>query len=236
MRIELNFLLTSNTIPADYRRGFLSFFKMSFEKYDKKIFDLIYNIGAKKDFTFAPFFHLDSFHNQTFYLNKKNLKVLMSIEDDLLGLHFYKAFENVISQEHHFFSNTISLKKVQQIEEKVINSNSVIFKILSPIIIREKLNEEKSWYHTLDSKGIEVLKENLIHSLNEKFDKKTIQALQIEPINIKKTVVTFYKIKMNATLGTIKITGDKKLLEYLYKSGLSSSKKSAGFGMLDILS
>ena len=27
MRIELNFSLTSNTIPADYRRGFLSFFK-----------------------------------------------------------------------------------------------------------------------------------------------------------------------------------------------------------------
>lgn len=228
-------MLTANTIPADYRRGFLSFFKMAFEKYNKKIFELIYEVGAKKEFTFAPFFYVDCFQNQVLYLKRKDVKVLLSVEDELLGLHFLKAFESVISQKHHFFQNTIMLKRVRQLEEKEITSNSVVFKTLSPIIIREQLNEERSWFHLLDEKGIEILKENLVYSLKDRFGEDIIRSLKIEPIDIKKVIVLFYNINMNGTLGQIRVTGDRKLLEYFYKAGLSPSKKSAGFGMVDVL-
>ncbi|MGL5544130.1 MAG: CRISPR-associated endoribonuclease Cas6 [Cetobacterium sp.] len=40
---------------------------------------------------------------------------------------------------------------------------------------------------------------------------------------------------MQGTLGLIEIRGRKEILNSLYKSGALSSRKSMGFGMLDII-
>lgn len=40
---------------------------------------------------------------------------------------------------------------------------------------------------------------------------------------------------MMGSLGIVKVKGKKEILNYLYKSGISTSRKSSGFGMVDIL-
>lgn len=234
MRLELYFNLENNTLPIDYRRGFLSFFKKTLELYNTDIFKLIYGIGKKKNITFAPFFSLNKFSKNFIILKKNDVKVIFSTDDQLLGIHFFNAFKNMIEIPRSFFKNTITLKKIIQIKEKEITKNSINFKILSPIIIREQIDEKRSWYHFLDEKGISILKKNLFEQLKNKFSEKDLQEIKIEPISIKKTVVFFYNINMTATLGSIKVEAKKEILEYFYKSGISPSKKSAGFGMLDI--
>lgn len=234
MRIELYFSLENNILPTDYRRGFLSFFKKSLELYNLDIFNIIYGIGKKKDITFAPFFSLEKFDKNTIFLKKNDIKLIFSTEDQLLGIHFLNAFKNMIGKKRSFFKNSITLKKIKQVKEKEITTNCITFKTLSPIIIREQIDEKKSWYHYLDEKGILILKNNLLDYLRNRFPEKELKEIKIEPISIKKTVVFFYNINMTATLGIIKITADKEILNYFYKSGLSPSKKSAGFGMLDI--
>ena len=108
---------------------------------------------------------------------------------------------------------------------------------LSPIVIREQIEKEgekKEWFHLLDEKGIEILKKNMCYSLKEKFKIGELEALEIKPIEVRKTVVHFYKIKFPATNGKLVIKGDKKILNYLYRIGLGG-KCPSGFGMLELL-
>lgn len=236
MRFKLEFQIKNNTIPLDYRRGIVSYFKRCLINYNEEIFNLVYGVGAKKDITFAPIFSIKNFSKENIELHNGNLKVFYSIEDTLLGIHIYNSLSKYINKEAPFFSkNTITLKNITSIDEKIISNNEVIFKLLSPMIIREQLDENKSWYHTLDEKGIEIWKKNIIFSLKEKFPINELKKISIENINTKKTVVKFYKTNMVAILGTVKVKGDENILNFLYKRGLSTSRKSFGFGMVDII-
>ena len=40
---------------------------------------------------------------------------------------------------------------------------------------------------------------------------------------------------MQGSLGVIKVKGRKEILNYIYKSGVLSSRKSMGFGLLEVV-
>ncbi|MGL4946771.1 MAG: CRISPR-associated endoribonuclease Cas6 [Cetobacterium sp.] len=235
MRLELNFKIEKNELPIDFRRIFVSFFKNSIEKYDKDLFETIYGVGQEKKLTFAPFFTPEQFQHDKIILKTNNIKIILSTEDDLLGLHYFNAFLQNLETPYHFNQNILFLTRVIKITENKIEKNETIFKLLSPLIIREKLDENKSWYHLLDDKGMDILKRNMITTLKNQFPLKYLEEVKIFPIETKKTVLTFYGIKMQGTLGVIKIEGRKEILNSLYKSGALSSKKSMGFGLLEVI-
>jgi len=66
------------------------------------------------------------------------------------------------------------------------------------------------------------------------FPETIVDTFRIEPINAKKIVVKYYEKQIECSTGIFKISGDKKLLEYLYKAGMGSNH-SAGFGMFQII-
>lgn len=235
MRFELIFSLENLEIPLDYRSGILSFFKKALEEYNKEILHLVYDIGKQKDITFSPFFIPESFEKDKIILKNNIFKIFYSVENQLLGIHIYNSFLNILNKTYPFFENIIKLERVNRLDEKEINQDTVIFKILSPVIIREQLSENKSWYHLLDEKGIEILKKNMVYTLKDRFPEKYLEELTIKPLKMKKTITTFYGIQMMGSIGTIEVNGKKEILTYLYKSGLSTSRKSSGFGMVDIL-
>lgn len=235
MRLELNFTLNKKELPIDYRRIIVSFFKNTLENYDKDLFKMIYDVGQEKKVTFAPFFNPESFGENIIELKNYNIKIIFSTEDELLGLHFFNAFLLNLEKEYKFGMNAITLTRVIKLKEKEIGNEEVIFKILSPLLIREQINEKKSWYHLLDEKGIEILKKNLVFSLKNLYPEKYVNELKIVPIEIKKTVTKFYGIQIQGTLGTVKISGKKEILNTIYKSGVLSSRKSMGFGLVEIL-
>ena len=104
-----------------------------------------------------------------------------------------------------------------------------------PVSVSLKSLSYKNWYHLLDSeKGLEILKKNLIYTLSERFSKEDIENLKITPVKIKKTVVHFYDLKFPASRGIFMAEGNPKVLEHIYKAGFSS-RKSIGFGLLDII-
>ena len=235
MRLELNFIVEKNEIPIEFRKTIVSFFKSVIENYDKDLFKSLYDIGKEKRVTFAPFFTPLQFNKNSILLKSNNIKVIFSTEDELLGLHYFNAFLQNLENSYTFKNNKLTLIRAIKIKEKKIENDKAIFKILSPLIIREQLNEDKSWYHLLDEKGIEVLKRNLLTTLKGEFPEKYLVELEIFPLETKKVVTTCYGIKMQRTLGIIEIRGRKEILNSLYKSGALSSRKSMGFGMLDII-
>lgn len=236
MRFELYLELKKNIIPIDYRSGVLSYFKSTFEKSDEILYNSIYEKGVEKNITFSIFFKVKEFKKDCIVLKDKNIKIVYSVEDTLLAIKIFNAFLDNLHRSYPFYKdNTINLIKVIKKDEKEIDKDEVVFKLLSPMIIREQIDEKKSWYYELDEKGINIWKKNIKHSLSKKFPERYLDELEIEGIATKKTVIKFYKINMVGTLGTIRIKGKKEILNFLYKSGVSTSRKSFGFGMVDII-
>lgn len=235
MRIELNYRVENNKIPMDFRRIIVSHHKKTMELYNKELFEMLYDIGVEKDVVFSLFFSPEKFENDYIFLKDNKIKVLISIANEILGIHYLNAFLQNLNNGLKFKDDILTLEKVIKLKEKIIEKDEVIFKITSPLIIREKLDEKRSWYHILDEKGIEILKRNLKESLKNKYPEKYIDEMKIIPLETKQTITKFYGIKMQGTLGIIKVEGKKEILNYLYKSGALSSKKSMGFGYLEIV-
>ena len=236
MRFELSCELKQNIIFTDYNRKILSYFKKALEDYNVEVYKIFYSQPREKNMSFACFFPIKKIENNHIFLTEKKFKIVVSIEDMLEAIHFYNAF--CFSRKKEFLfgeENCFTVVKINKIREKEIKENKVIFKTLSPVLIREKLEGNRNWYHLLDSeKGLEILKKNLIYTLSERFSKEDIENLKITPVKIKKTVVHFYDLKFPASRGIFTAEGNPKILEHIYKSGFAS-RKSIGFGLLDII-
>ena len=163
--------------------------------------------------------------------------VIFSIEDVLGAMHFYNAFLGMKNKKVPFDNNNkCKLTLFRKLVEKEIKSDVAIFKTLSPILIREHMREgDKNWYYLLnEKKGLEILKKNLLYILSSRFKKEDIEKIEIIPIEIKKTVVSFYDMQFPASRGIFAIKANKEILNYFYKVGFGS-RISAGFGLLELV-
>lgn len=231
MRFEVELMLDSTSIRKDYRRCIVSVIKQCLSEED---FDEIYKERKLRSFTFSPFIKTDSFSKDKIILKDKKIKVFFSTDSMTDGWILINSFRMNKGKELNFGKGKVILEKVGTLVEKEIEDDIILFKTMSPICIREQLDQTKSWYHDLDEKGIEVLKENIKHQLKYEFPKLLLEELKIKPLKIKRTIITNYEIQYPVTLGTLIISGDKKILEKLYKSGLGS-KTSLGLGMLEVV-
>lgn len=237
MRFEILCKLDNKEVSVDYNRKILHCIKTVLQKYNDGIYKEYYESGAReKDYSFSVYLPIEKIENEVIYLNNNILKITISFLNMLEAVHFYNAFIKGKGKKISFGEeNNLKIISINKVQEKEIQSETVIFKTMSPVLIREKLDGNKSWYYLLtEKKGMEVLKTNLKHTLSGKFLEEDIENLEIVPIQIKKTIVSFYDIKFQSSKGTFFIRGNKKILEYFYKAGFGS-KKSAGFGLLDIL-
>lgn len=236
MRIKLECVLEDKVIPISYNRRILSFFKKSLEEYEPEIKENFYENNLEKDMTFSCFFPIEKIEDKKIYLKENIFKIYLSFNSILEGIHFYNSFIKQEKKRTKFLlgENNFYIQDISKIQEKTINDNVVIFKTLSPIIIREKREKQKDWYHILDENGIKILKKNLQFNLQKRFSLKALEEIEIIPLDIKKVIINVYDIKLAATKGLIAIKGEKEILNFLYKSGIGS-KKSSGYGMLEIV-
>ena len=237
MRLKIECELKEKEIITSYNRKILSFFKHSLEDYSKEMMEYYYAEGKEKDMSFACYFPIEMIREDKIYLRENNFRIFITFNSITDGLHFYNSF---ISSKHKktrfkLEENEFWIKNIIKLSEKKIEGDVAVFQTLSPLVIREKLENKKDWFHILDEKGIEVLKKDIKYSLREKFSKEILENIDIIPIKTKKVIVNFYDIKFPTTKGLFAIKGNEKILNFFYKSGLGS-KKSSGFGMLEIIS
>lgn len=238
MRIGIECMLEKNEISTSYNRKILSFFKKALESYNTEIKKIFYDEPMQKDMSFSCYFLIENIENGKIKLKENNFKIFITFVSILDGIHFYNAFVGAKKNKLKFSmgdSNSFTIKNINKLQEKEINGTGAAFKLLSPLVIREKRAGQKDWYHFLDEKGIEVLRNNLCYNLKNRFSKEVLDSLEIIPLDVKGTVVNFYEIKFNATKGVIALKGANELLNYFYKAGLGS-RKSSGYGMLELIS
>lgn len=242
MRIKIEFETEFKELPIDYRGKFMSYFKSAFADYSPELFAALYENGSQpKSFCYSIFFipKVD-ISKEGIVLHSKRISVWFTSPDILMCVHLTNA---LMARRYKWFSlancnNKLRLQSISKVQEYPVTSNVVLYKILSPIVIRDHNKETNyDWYYTFEDDAFEeIWKRNLMTELQGKCRSNVnsdISALQIKDISMKKTVVKNYGIYIPCTIGSFVLEGEKYLLEYFYQAGIGS-KRSMGFGCLDI--
>jgi len=237
MRLRLKFELQKNEIPCDYRPFILSFLKYSVYQYDQILYRNFYENGViPKKYTFSVWLDKPVFNSDTILLESNRMEIRFSTGDNVLGIHMYNAFLRMKQKEFNIpLNNTLLLKEIELIPEKIITDKKIFVQFISPLIVRSHREDKDFYYSIAHPEFINQLMIILRHQLEILNDLPVamLDDFCITPVKPQKTVVQFYGQYIEATLGTFVMEGEPVLLDYFYKHGCGS-KRSCGFGMLSV--
>ena len=123
------------------------------------------------------------------------------------------------------------------IKERIVCTDSINVKFSSPLVTRNHNQEtKKDMYYSFERPEFkETLKMNIAEQMKtEGLDKSLLNGFDIKPIQAKKAIIPVYEKMIECSLGSFELTGEKELLDYLYKAGMGS-KKAMGFGLFEII-
>jgi len=224
MKLKLKFKLDNKNIHVEYRKFFISYFKYCLSDVDQKYFDEYYNNTNKKNFTFSVYIPNSKKINEEFFQSSEDIITLnMSFLDERQGYLFYACFVRQINKYFNIPNNRIQLISVDKMGEKTDFKDCVLVKTLSPICLVEhnKNNNKLDYYYSIEHKDyLDILKNKI--------------GVDIQNIELKKTIVKHYDIYLECTSGIFILNGHPNKIKQLYKSGIGN-KTGQGFGMIEIL-
>lgn len=223
----------TKSVPSFYRKGINSLIKESIQKEDYNFFFRYYKSEKKnlqKPFTFSVFipdvklegkkltFTSDSIK---FNFSTNDLEFFIKIYNGLLKVKEYPFFDYRIRVGHTFYNNPV-----------VIKEDKKIFQTLSPVLLRDFEDRNRSYLLPDDPKYINQMKFS-IRSIVRRF--LNIEKFEME-INIRKFETVFFfhynEIIKGADM-VFELKAPSEILQLVYDIGLGS-RRSEGFGMVEI--
>ena len=129
-------------------------------------------------------------------------------------------------------NNEMSLKSIKMISEKDIAEDYAVFKVLSPICLKCHGREnKKDRYLTVEDSDFAVELERKLKEDIQYMDEE-IDNLKFDLSGLKKIIVPVYGIKIPVTIGNFIVSGDRRILNHILKTGLGS-KRNSGFGLVE---
>ena len=240
MRFTVDILLGSPRIPKDKNRVMLSLIKHCLSEADPSYFKEMYEKGdvSPKNFTFSLYMHECKFHREEIEVPSQKMKLNISTYDLDFGLQLFNAMMRKNRWKFPYKEYSMTIGQVRLQREKVISSENVVFRALSPCVAREHRGDNKdTWFHSLsEERGREVFLSNLRAQAERVFPHSTedISALSMKVIRNKEVKVKHYGIEVLGNIVMFELRGKTYLLDYFYKAG-AGSMKSTGFSMLEIV-
>ncbi len=239
MRFVLEFNLKSEQFPKDYRPVCISYLKKMVEQVNGgQFFSRFFgSAGGEKPYTFSVHFSNPIFKKDSIIVENKRVRLIFSTSDEMTALVFHNAFlQNVKRPFPLPLGNVMILHSLRQKYVKKISQSSIVIKMLSPLCIREHaVQSNKDRYYSINDNNFDALASSMISLQLEKAGVSTLKSrVCIKSLQVKKTVVLHHGMMVECSLGTFQITGDPSVLQLLYTGGMGS-RKSAGFGMFDIV-
>lgn len=224
MRYQLTFQLNTEEFPLDYRRTIMSYIKNALSKYDETTYQKYYHEKdpIMKPFTFSAYFNSPIFKDETIFVKDKMMKLNLSIQDYNLAITLYNSVNHQRNVSFPITNNVITLKNITMMPEDEITTNQITIKFMSPLVVRER-KDKKDWYYSYseDNKFKEILKQNLKEQLSiSQIPLTTLEDFEIKAVQPKKTIIQFYEKKIETSVGTYILKGDKQLLGFLYQCGM----------------
>lgn len=239
MKLLLEFRLEKNKISLEYRKFFLHFIKDSLSNANNgKYYENFYHGTDEKKFTFAIFLDKPQFQKDEIILASNRVKMLFSTSDKMAGFIFYSSFLERKKKEYPLEKgNSIQLVTARNLREQEIFANQVLVKTNSPLVIRRHIREgNKDYYYSFEKdEFLEEAKQTMKRQLLKAgFSETVIENVNLRSVKCRKVIVTHYGCKIETTVGTFLLEGNKAVLSYFLQAGIGS-RKSEGFGMLELL-
>ncbi|MEN8077527.1 CRISPR-associated endoribonuclease Cas6 [Clostridioides difficile] len=242
MRFCLTFQLEKENFPVEYRSLILSYIKNAISKCnDGKYYDRFFKNTIQKDYCFSVILPKAKFDKDKIELENKEIKILFSTGDtQKTGLILFNAF---IAQKNKPYplpnNNFMVLKSIKSQKQELILNSRAIFKTTlgSGICVRDhdKESNKDKYYIFSDNNFREKLK-NIISNqvIQAGFTEEEANEIKVNPIQCKKVVAKHYRRYIDITTGIFEIQGNNEVLQHFYNEGIGS-RKSAGFGMVDLV-
>jgi CRISPR-associated endoribonuclease Cas6 len=237
MRMKMVFKLERPELDIQYRRAFLSLLKKSFKQASEAVYQKLYENGtAMKPFTFGVFLPQPEFRENMVVLRSREITLNFSTSETELGIYFYNSLvRNRFIPFPLANGNSLSLQRVHLQREHPIRSSGMVFKTLTPFLVRvhqkgpgddRYLTKEDEDFVSQLQWGIQRMTEVLMGQ------KETVT---VEPVKFgKEILIMHYGQYVTGNKGIIKLTGKPGVLDFIYKVGLGS-RRSEGFGLLEVV-
>lgn len=240
MRFGISIELNKQEIPKDYLRMFLSLIKFCLKKDSPDFYEKMYGTRAcmRKNFTYSVYLGKCKFSWEIIELSQKQAYMTVSSFDYKIGIKIYNALISTKNIPYVYKENVLTIRDIRMRYEDPIIERTVIFKTISPIVVREhNRSTNKDWFYSLSEKrGKTVFIKNLRVQLCEIFDENIndIEDMEIKIIKNKEVKVKHYGIEVLSNICILEVKAQPYISNYLYKAGVGSMK-STGFGMLKLV-
>lgn len=251
MRFKVEIVLNEERIAKDKNRLFMSLMKHCFENESATYFNQMYKQeqNKTKPFSFSLYMGKCVFERETIRIKDRQVTLFFTTYDIETGIIFYNGMLKKCGQPYTVKGFTMTISQIRLITEKALTSNRVVFKTMSPLVIRDHHHDNhKTWYYDLvdetedgqrlvNQQAKTLLVDNLRLQLEDQFGQPASQDVEVLAVQIeasKSVRVKHYGIDIVSNLCQLAIEGEPYLLDYIYKAGIGS-RRSQGFGMLDIV-
>ncbi|MGL5380007.1 CRISPR-associated endoribonuclease Cas6 [Clostridium sp.] len=242
MRFCLILEVKENIFPVEYRKTIVSYIKNTISNCNGgKYYDSFFKDTVQKDYCFTVILPKAKFCKDKIELDNKEIKILFSTDDKYkTGFILYNAF---IAQKNKIYplpnNNYMTLKSItNKKREEIVNSRAIFKTTLgSALCVRDHCKETNKDNYLVfnDNEFRDKLKVILTNELLKGgFTEKEAENVKVNPIQCKKVVVKHYRRYIDTTVGVLEIQGDSRVLQHFYDVGIGS-RKSMGFGMLDLV-
>lgn len=222
--------------------------------YNSIIQGIIYHSATKIDKNFTSNLHDKGLGIETEIANFKYFtfsKILGKYEIRDKNITFYDEIRFEIRSIDPYFIHLVyegmnkyginfgevNVRPELKLENKIITSNSINIKMLSPIIaVKKDDDNKKEFLNPMTNEFIPYLKNNYLYKYQNYYNNEG-NDINIDIINVTyrdKCVTSFKKIMMTGWYGVYHLEGSPESLTFLYNTGLGG-KNSQGFGLFKII-
>ena len=239
MRLKADFTMSTDWLVKDYRSIFIALIKSVFVKYDPLLYTRLYGTEEQKrkvnkPFTFSVRFPQYKGIEGNKMLCGNKISLLFSSDEETLVTAFYnglRAKQKIIIGEN--YPITFELEHIQLLPLKKIQTNKVLFKTISPILVNDKGNNldyisPAKPEFSQAFKSLIALQANFFHIPCSE------EMIEFDINSMKKLPLSHYNQTMTSWLGEFVLEAPTQVLQLVYDTGIGV-RRSQGFGMLEIV-
>jgi len=239
MRLKADFKMSTDWLVKDYRSIFMALIKSVFMKYDPLLYANLYGTDelkrkVNKPFTFSVRFPQYKGIEGNKMLCGNKISLLFSSDEETLVTAFYnglRAKQKIIIGEN--YPITFELEYIKLLPLKRIQTNKVLFRTISPILVNDKGNN-LNYLSPTKPEFIRAFKFIIAEQARNFEIPCSEDMVEFEVNAMKKLPLSHYNQTMTSWLGEFVLEAPTQVLQLVYDTGIGV-RRSQGFGMLEIV-
>jgi len=239
MRLKTDLRMSTDWLVKDYRSIFMALIKSVFMKYDSMLYTNLYGTEEQKrkvnkPFTFSVRFPQYNGIEGNKMLCGNKISLIFSSDKETLVTAFYnglKAKQKIIIGENDPI--TFELEHIQLLPLKRIQTNKILFRTISPILVNNK-GSNLEYLSPAKPEFTKAFKEIIAIQANNFQIPCTEEMIEFEINEMKKLPLSHYNQTMTSWLGEFVLEAPIPVLQLVYDTGIGV-RRSQGFGMLEIV-